>query len=97
MKNLMKRKLAISLLPLVTFCSQSHSQKHLWHQEPTYWEAAKRTTVTLPISKTVTNSGGNVIWTPEEFKARHDKGFQMNNKQLKVALWGESDKQVLSL
>lgn len=38
-----------------------------------------------------------MIWTPEEFKARHDKGFQMNNKQLKVALWGESDKQVLSL
>ncbi|MFC4222052.1 glycosyl hydrolase family 95 catalytic domain-containing protein [Flagellimonas marina] len=82
---------------VLTGCAQKNKIEHLWDKEPSYWEAAQKTKVTLPVSKSVKNSSGNVIWTPQAFTERHDKGFQMNNKQLKVALWSDDNKQVLSL
>ncbi|MCK0190683.1 glycoside hydrolase family 95-like protein [Arenibacter sp. F20364] len=89
-------KILIPFFIILFSYSEVNAQTRLWDQEPTYWEAAKNTSITLPISETVSNSSGNVIWTPEQFSNRHDRGFQMNNKQLKVALWRKNNKQVLS-
>ena len=69
--------------------------QRLWDQEPSLWEAAQQKRVTRRLSKDGPPNQ-KVIWVPEDITQRFDH-FRMNNRQMKISLWGTYDNLVLSL
>lgn len=88
-----------SLLVFVTTAAMIspsvRGQQRLWDLEPSLWEAAQQKRIAYKLPADGSYNPG-VLWVPEDITRRFDC-FRLNNRQLKVSLWGNYDELVLSL